>query len=903
LTDDFNVPEQETLVNQQDKLQGNYLYSYNSIIHDISKIDVLRENTIYHRDRWIEIHEDQIYSVDLDKRISGGLFSTADFVRLFGKKARQIFQLLQKEGYVESSGGKIRIRSKFKIAQIDDFHLNAPPGWQEQIYKALKSLLVKRYPVSDETLENNETLTLLFSRKPIRVPAVRNSSKNYLFRMGNNLISIDFTQPPSPELLELVRLRLELVFEENMINFFQIASSFSADEAIWRQAANKSNVFIDVIVGLMGICWKMFDLEESYIRISGGTDLYQFSNVSLKYSINSDGESSFIRVNPKEFPDKIEDPHRDYMFKSMQLMMNRESFEPIVMDLYMRSRSLHNLSPKYNHLHHKFILMLIEKLAKTIEQVIPLLKAEEMEKHLKWKAFLDRARLRSMGWGEDLFRIMVDSVGILKTFLNIDDVVFYTNDQEFCKMLNIYESEYKNIYRNFRLITTFPSEEEIQKKHLIPIRLLEAINEELYLFITLPSDNPALSVRKNYLSGNVLVDHMLKVARGLGLSLSRDEIAPLMLSCLNSNPMLTMNKLIEKWPRSSESMEHSILNNRITQFASRFIEQLSLFFDVVQSLDNNIEAGITNMRGSRDRLTGLYNRQKFNQRLEQLQAHNQSLGLMFVDMDTFKIYNDAISHSFGDQLLIGLSERILQACRLFEKEALPARFGGDEFCFSLIDCSRNEFEQAAEQVFRTVTEEPEKVVLYFEERPRKKSWEVNGVSFFHRLLRPDVGGPRGAESEYIESKHSSPSRRLQDIYSYYIQDCPKGIPWYENQELNEDQKEQIIGCIASMILEKIERNKMFSNLDSFFSESIRVFIRGQMDDLSTQQIRNEFSDFLKDRQIILDMHYKISAGLAHNIEDRIRSISSLFKAADSRAYIAKHNGRNGLFGLDNQRLL
>lgn len=81
-----------------------------------------------------------------------------------------------------------------------------------------------------------------------------------------------------------------------------------------------------------------------------------------------------------------------------------------------------------------------------------------------------------------------------------------------------------------------------------------------------------------------------------------------------------------------------------------------------------------------DRLTGLPNRALLFDRLQHafLEAvrHQQSLGLLFVDLDDFKSVNDRFGHAIGDQLLVEVSKRMLSVVR---QEDTVARLGGDEF--------------------------------------------------------------------------------------------------------------------------------------------------------------------------------------------------------------------------------
>ncbi len=81
-----------------------------------------------------------------------------------------------------------------------------------------------------------------------------------------------------------------------------------------------------------------------------------------------------------------------------------------------------------------------------------------------------------------------------------------------------------------------------------------------------------------------------------------------------------------------------------------------------------------------DALTGLPNRLAFSERLERRLADardsNQSLALMFVDLDHFKRINDSLGHAVGDTLLKTVASRITDTLRAGD---MVARFGGDEF--------------------------------------------------------------------------------------------------------------------------------------------------------------------------------------------------------------------------------
>lgn len=81
-----------------------------------------------------------------------------------------------------------------------------------------------------------------------------------------------------------------------------------------------------------------------------------------------------------------------------------------------------------------------------------------------------------------------------------------------------------------------------------------------------------------------------------------------------------------------------------------------------------------------DGLTGLPNRLLFAQRLEQALAHARRSGtrlaVLFLDLDRFKVLNDTFGHSFGDEVLAGVAERLQTVVR---DEDCLSRAGGDEF--------------------------------------------------------------------------------------------------------------------------------------------------------------------------------------------------------------------------------
>jgi diguanylate cyclase (GGDEF)-like protein/PAS domain S-box-containing protein len=98
-----------------------------------------------------------------------------------------------------------------------------------------------------------------------------------------------------------------------------------------------------------------------------------------------------------------------------------------------------------------------------------------------------------------------------------------------------------------------------------------------------------------------------------------------------------------------------------------------------------------------DALTGLPNRALFQDRLEHaLRQRGQSVGLLFVDLDHFKVINDSLGHDAGDQLLCEVARRLAGCLR--DGDTL-ARLGGDEFTVLMPDIADA---QSAEAVAKRI---------------------------------------------------------------------------------------------------------------------------------------------------------------------------------------------------------
>ena len=125
------------------------------------------------------------------------------------------------------------------------------------------------------------------------------------------------------------------------------------------------------------------------------------------------------------------------------------------------------------------------------------------------------------------------------------------------------------------------------------------------------------------------------------------------------------------------------------------------------ALDRTVTHRATEAAATTDALTGLPNRRYFQEYVELLgkgRRADDTIGILMVDVDRFKLLNDRHGHAVGDVVLRAVARTIAAAVRDVD---LPARYGGEEFVVLLRRPSR----QVALEVGERIREAVEQIDL------------------------------------------------------------------------------------------------------------------------------------------------------------------------------------------------
>lgn len=175
--------------------------------------------------------------------------------------------------------------------------------------------------------------------------------------------------------------------------------------------------------------------------------------------------------------------------------------------------------------------------------------------------------------------------------------------------------------------------------------------------------------KKGLLSFNTVIDNV------------NDKVLILILMALIATMIVLLINVRKRYVAEREAREAKM------QLEENYIE-LEEAYKQVKSTQEELAQKYDELKRSEERnkklayvdyLTDLPNRISFTEKLDQIMANIQKeevIAVMYIDLDNFKNINDVLGHSYGDELLIDVTDRMKQ---VLNQNDYFARFGGDEF--------------------------------------------------------------------------------------------------------------------------------------------------------------------------------------------------------------------------------
>ena len=179
---------------------------------------------------------------------------------------------------------------------------------------------------------------------------------------------------------------------------------------------------------------------------------------------------------------------------------------------------------------------------------------------------------------------------------------------------------------------------------------------------------------------------------------------PELCTLLKNNPITRHVPIILLTDKASSEEEHMCLELGAIDYISRDVNPAILNLRVRNHMVLVEHQKLLEYVSSTDGLTGLANRMQLDTTLNRVWhaaiRAGHSIGLLMIDIDHFKYYNDEFGHIQGDECLKQVASAIAKSqCR---EEDFAARYGGEEFVLLLPYTTLQGARKVARQLLKTV---------------------------------------------------------------------------------------------------------------------------------------------------------------------------------------------------------
>lgn len=209
---------------------------------------------------------------------------------------------------------------------------------------------------------------------------------------------------------------------------------------------------------------------------------------------------------------------------------------------------------------------------------------------------------------------------------------------------------------------------------------------------------------------------LAETSNSLITSLIVGVVAILLMSFAGVLLMYRSLSSLENITRKTETFLTETHHPSITLVTNDEVEKMSHYFtNILVELQNKMtqanqfakELAEANRKlaqlALKDGLTNLYNQTYIKERLQQefarAQRFRHSLGIIMLDIDNFKSFNDNYGHLKGDIALKTVSRLIISNLRPTD---IPSRYGGEEFLIILPETDKSTIKEIAERIRASV---------------------------------------------------------------------------------------------------------------------------------------------------------------------------------------------------------
>ncbi|MEM9164338.1 MAG: EAL domain-containing protein [Cyanobacteria bacterium P01_F01_bin.4] len=245
----------------------------------------------------------------------------------------------------------------------------------------------------------------------------------------------------------------------------------------------------------------------------------------------------------------------------------------------------------------------------------------------------------------------------------------------------------------------------VDDNHINLSILIQILESKNYKLLVAKDGSSAIAIAKKMLPSLILLDIMMPHLNGYEVcaQLKADphtaDLPVIVLSALNASFdkvkafQCGVTDYVTK-PFQFEEVLARVKHQLALKTAQQDLRQLTVELEKrVQERTSQLETAHTQLMEMvlQDQLTGLPNRLSFSEQISSAlerarETPSYQFAILFLDCDRFKMINDSLGHSKGDQLLIEVANRLRQ---IQEHYGSPiewlARFGGDEFALLLTD--------------------------------------------------------------------------------------------------------------------------------------------------------------------------------------------------------------------------